>query len=232
MHKFFRKIRQNLLMENKTGKYFKYGLGEIVLVFIGILVALQINNWNEDRQVDDIGENYYGQLLLDLKADKTYCKSIISSLESYSVGHNNYIKIYSEPDLDISKVNTEIQNIPFGTLEIEFKTSTIKTFTSTGDINLIPTFLGSKMTVYNGSQLSSKMLANGNNASSENMLQNALMNGANSDLLIRLQNQPKLNKSLGIENNFPKIVSEGEAFMFWKQFGENGTMRSFKSLIN
>ena len=42
MIKFFRKIRQNLLSENKTGKYFKYAIGEIVLVVIGILIALQL----------------------------------------------------------------------------------------------------------------------------------------------------------------------------------------------
>ena len=50
MIKFFRKIRQNLLMENKTGKYLKYAIGEDVLVVIGILIALQINNWNEKRK--------------------------------------------------------------------------------------------------------------------------------------------------------------------------------------
>jgi len=50
MIKFFRKIRQNLLSEGKTGKYFKYALGEIILVVIGILIALQINNNNEVRK--------------------------------------------------------------------------------------------------------------------------------------------------------------------------------------
>jgi hypothetical protein len=50
MIKFFRHIRQNLIMENKTGKYLKYAIGEIVLVVIGILIALQINNWNETRK--------------------------------------------------------------------------------------------------------------------------------------------------------------------------------------
>jgi hypothetical protein len=50
MIKFFRKIRQNLLSEGKTGKYFKYAIGEIVLVVIGILIALSINNWNESRK--------------------------------------------------------------------------------------------------------------------------------------------------------------------------------------
>ena len=49
MIKFFRKIRQNLLSEGKTGKYFKYAVGEIVLVVIGILIALSINNWNQNR---------------------------------------------------------------------------------------------------------------------------------------------------------------------------------------
>ena len=50
MIKFFRKIRQNLLSEGKTGKYLKYAIGEIVLVVIGILIALSINNWNEKRK--------------------------------------------------------------------------------------------------------------------------------------------------------------------------------------
>ena len=57
MIKFFRKIRYNLMETGKTGKpafaagrYFKYAIGEIVLVVIGILIALQINNWNEVRK--------------------------------------------------------------------------------------------------------------------------------------------------------------------------------------
>jgi len=50
MIKFFRKIRQNLLSEGKTGKYLKYAFGEIILVVFGILIALQINNWNEERK--------------------------------------------------------------------------------------------------------------------------------------------------------------------------------------
>lgn len=47
MIKFFSKIRQSLLSEGKTRKYFKYAIGEIILVVFGILIALQINNWNE-----------------------------------------------------------------------------------------------------------------------------------------------------------------------------------------
>ena len=46
---FFRKTRKKLADENKPLKYMRYAIGEIVLVVIGILIALQINNWNEER---------------------------------------------------------------------------------------------------------------------------------------------------------------------------------------
>lgn len=51
MIKFFRKIRKQLLTENRFSRYFVYAIGEIVLVVIGILIALQLNNWNEIRQL-------------------------------------------------------------------------------------------------------------------------------------------------------------------------------------
>ncbi|PTL99430.1 MAG: hypothetical protein DA407_16790 [Bacteroidetes bacterium] len=65
MIKFFRHIRKSLLMENKTSKYFKYAIGEIVLVVIGILIALQINNWNENR----ISRNKEKLLLKELNSE-------------------------------------------------------------------------------------------------------------------------------------------------------------------
>lgn len=67
MIKFFRKIRQNLIMENKTSKYFKYAIGEILLVVIGILIALQINNWNEGQK----SKTYENKILKEIRASLT-----------------------------------------------------------------------------------------------------------------------------------------------------------------
>ena len=50
MIKFFRKIRYKLIENSKMSRYFKYAIGEIILVVIGILLALQFNNWNEARK--------------------------------------------------------------------------------------------------------------------------------------------------------------------------------------
>jgi len=65
MIKFFRKIRKNLLNEGKTTRYFKYAIGEIVLVVIGILIALQINTWNQER----IFKNELALALSDIRSE-------------------------------------------------------------------------------------------------------------------------------------------------------------------
>lgn len=68
MLKLFRKIRYDLMEKNQKGKYLKYAIGEIVLVVIGILIALQINTWNEER-IAGINEQL---ALKNLRQDFTY----------------------------------------------------------------------------------------------------------------------------------------------------------------
>ena len=65
---FFRKIRKKMADDNKPMKYMRYAIGEIILVVIGILIALQINNWNQNR--------------LDHRTETKYLKSIVKELTS------------------------------------------------------------------------------------------------------------------------------------------------------
>ncbi|PIB32669.1 DUF6090 family protein [Maribacter sp. 4G9] len=81
MIKFFRKIRQNLLSENKFSKYLIYAIGEIILVVIGILIALQINNANENRKSAKQENLYLKRLLSENRDDINTFKSNISDLE-------------------------------------------------------------------------------------------------------------------------------------------------------
>ncbi len=69
MIKFFRKIRQKLLSENKFSKYLIYAIGEILLVVIGILIALQINNWNQNKNEQNKIKEYAVSLIQDLEGD-------------------------------------------------------------------------------------------------------------------------------------------------------------------
>ncbi len=70
MIKFFRHIRQRLLTQNKFSNYLLYAIGEILLVVIGILLALQINNWNEDKILQTDIQKSLAQILSDLQQDQ------------------------------------------------------------------------------------------------------------------------------------------------------------------
>lgn len=93
MIKFFRKIRQKLLSEGKTGKYLKYALGEIILVVIGILIALQINNWNENRKVQTELFDIYSQIIYELDNDIT---ELSINLGTYETLKPVYDKVFSD----------------------------------------------------------------------------------------------------------------------------------------
>ena len=80
MIKFFRKIRQRLLTDNKLSKYLLYAIGEIVLVVIGILIALQINNWNEENKERQIEQQRYQNILNDIQNDEETIKQMITNL--------------------------------------------------------------------------------------------------------------------------------------------------------
>ncbi|MCB0447937.1 MAG: hypothetical protein KDD03_10590 [Gelidibacter sp.] len=69
MIKFFRNIRKNLLAEGKTTKYFKYAIGEIILVVIGILIALQINTWNNNNEERNLEVKIMKEMRSNLKLD-------------------------------------------------------------------------------------------------------------------------------------------------------------------
>ncbi|PWK16927.1 DUF6090 family protein [Xanthomarina spongicola] len=104
MIKFFRKIRQDLLAEGKTGKYLKYAVGEIVLVVIGILIALQINNWNENRKNSIEERATLENLLENLNLSKIQSEQLISEENQLK---QNLIQILGV-NSNNTKVNTEI----------------------------------------------------------------------------------------------------------------------------
>ena len=104
MIKFFRKIRQNLLMENKTGKNIKYAIGEIVLVVIGILIALSINNWNENRKNRIAEADYYCRILDDFKLNEKL-------INETTILTTSKIKLCKELILDLNKIPNDRSKI-------------------------------------------------------------------------------------------------------------------------
>jgi len=100
MIKFFRKTRQQLAYDNNVSKYLRYALGEIVLVVIGILVALGINNWNENRK--------------NKHAERIVLNNIFKNLGIDSIQFNYYEKQYEQIDnlhIELYKFGIKNENI-------------------------------------------------------------------------------------------------------------------------
>ncbi|SHH42148.1 DUF6090 family protein [Winogradskyella jejuensis] len=99
MIKFFRRIRQQLLSENKFSKYLLYAIGEIVLVVIGILIALQINNWNEAKANEARLIKILKEIRLDLETDVINSERIlISGKEIDSLSRLVLVNKFSKED--------------------------------------------------------------------------------------------------------------------------------------
>ncbi|WP_411768155.1 DUF6090 family protein [Winogradskyella sp. A3E31] len=112
MIKFFRHIRRSLIQKNQMGKYFKYAIGEILLVVIGILIALQINNWNEDRKTRMVEvkmlKNIKNSLVSDIK------NQINPNLDQLELDMRNIEDIKNF--FEISEVHHDSMNLKYKTL--------------------------------------------------------------------------------------------------------------------
>lgn len=82
MNRFFKNIRHTLFINNRFTKYALYAIGEIVLLVIGILIALQISNWNESKKQNQYLQNIYSVIIEDLESDSIEFDSILTDLNS------------------------------------------------------------------------------------------------------------------------------------------------------
>lgn len=136
MIKFFRKIRQNLLTENKTSKYFKYAFGEIILVVIGILIALQINNWNTARQNDHIRDT----LLVKLNGELDYNINRLNTItDLYTNILDKNIELYDTLIKGINQSNLEVymNHTFFSASRLNLSSSTFEQMKNTGNLHTL-----------------------------------------------------------------------------------------------
>lgn len=115
MIQFFRKIRQSFIKKNKFSKYLVYAIGEIVLVVIGILIALQINNWNENRLLDHRTQGYIENLKSDLINDTLNIDKLINQGKSQTEQINGFKLFFKQPNISIKeKLDSSLNlNTPF-----------------------------------------------------------------------------------------------------------------------
>ena len=107
MLKFFKRIRQQLLSENKFSKYLMYAIGEIVLVVIGILIALQVNNANESRksnlELDKINQN----LLQEFESNQKALNTALQGLKWTKSGGLKILSLIGKSETELEGTNID-----------------------------------------------------------------------------------------------------------------------------
>ena len=138
MIKFFRHIRKSLLEQNKMGKYFKYAVGEIILVMIGILLALQVNNWNQNRIEQNEEKEVITKLHNDFKENKKILKKFLFKVDKKIKVQETLMNLVGASKEELSKHNLDsIFNESFGLGDIAFGDNTIKNIMQSGKLNLL-----------------------------------------------------------------------------------------------
>ncbi|MUP44444.1 hypothetical protein E0K83_01635 [Gramella sp. BOM4] len=148
MIKFFRNIRRRLLRENRFTRYLIYAIGEIILVVIGILIAVQLNNWNQSDKEEKLANQYLKNIQFDLNQDleslervetlvndrRRAATSILNSLDSND---------YKNPGVFLFQVdNAGRYGIP------QRARATYEDLIATGNIQFIPKSTREKVTAY------------------------------------------------------------------------------------
>jgi hypothetical protein len=140
MLKFFRHFRQKLLSENRFSKYLLYAVGEIVLVVIGILIALSINNWNEDRKTEKEIHHLLTALRSDLIQDTQLIKGRLPFInEQYALNETLRARV-AKPNATVDTL-VRIMRFEFNpnwVVQIPYNTNAYNSLVQTGLIENLP----------------------------------------------------------------------------------------------
>ena len=171
MIKFFRRIRHNLLTEllvgragNNLSKYILYAIGEIILVVVGILIALSINNWNDERKKANLKSNYIESLKRDLSADMAYFKTQIANDSIDLAKMLSFSKRLSgaRATMDTLVQIARYEFLPFTDINNALNMSTYNSLIATGNINVFSRSTSESLLQFNTMQLNANSMIDRN----------------------------------------------------------------------
>jgi hypothetical protein len=139
MLKFFRSIRQKLVLQENVKKYLLYAVGEILLVVVGILIALQINNWNAERKNLRESEQFISRLLDEVNINLKHLDLEIAVEERQMSASKSILDLFNMDVKDVDPVAFDsLIFIVFSANTLEFNQGTLLEGQNTGKISLIP----------------------------------------------------------------------------------------------
>jgi hypothetical protein len=136
MIKFFRKIRQKMLTENKFSKYLIYAIGEIVLVMIGILLALQVNNWNEQRIQQKLEADFLQKVHQEFKKNQDQLSFVLNMHQKSFESCDFILKNYDNKQIPKDSMRKHLQQYKYS-YTYNPSSSSVDALVNSGNLNII-----------------------------------------------------------------------------------------------
>jgi hypothetical protein len=151
MPAIFKNIRRKLASENKTAAYLRYALGEIILIVIGIMIALQVNDWNQRRILRNNIAQYTNSLKVDLAQDTVLISSRLKLMVTDTTKLGNFRDRMSAPGVtkDTLVHIARYEFHPGYYANVEFNDNTITSLRTTGHLSDLEKWLQKDLTLLN-----------------------------------------------------------------------------------
>ena len=230
MIKFFRHIRKSLIEKNQMCKYFKYVIGEILLVVIGILIALQISNWNDNRISQNSKTQYCEQSLEEIELGITVINVLLKRHESDINAYNTYEAICETPNLSLDTIYKNIKKLTSSYGLASFNTKTIEVLKSTGDIKLFPNTIQTLLITLQTKQFAHKEYNDTNYSMYLNLVNETYLFNSLS-IESKLANQKSFSNALGFMSKLPEQLAKLHLAFSAKNYAERNGKESLNTIL-
>ena len=210
-----------------AGRYMRYAIGEIVLVVIGILIALQINNWNERRKGIVEMKYYLNEVLMDLEKDKDYIGLVLLKHDSVLVKYSNYRKNLNDSTQIQDIVQFQVQAIGGNKIIIFPSRTAIEKVSS---IHYIDNHLKRKLLELKIEQERLKRINEEDIKLQNETSQIAQNNGWNGPLATLAYSHEELSKYLKYEERWPDLIMIIDGLLDQKNYSSRQTIIDLKKM--
>jgi hypothetical protein len=231
MPRIFNTIRQRLLKENRFTRYLVYAIGEIVLVVLGILIALQLNNLNDQRKNKEVVRLYYEQILQDLETDRKYIEEMMVVYDTNQVKVERYKALFEEADIPPTRLFANTEQLDWSMRNLRLGSTTISTLQSTGDIKLLPPGIRERAVRLKAFQDQTVKITGENFDGAIGMISYATRHFGSPDLVQRMENQPELLAYTFQEDRQIQAFLALEAAQNMKVFAEEISRKRLETIL-
>lgn len=227
----FKIMRFKSLQNNRIVRYLSYALGEIILIVLGILIALQINNKNEAKKIEEKRQIYYQQLITNLNIDKSVNKKRMARFNEERSAFTTYKEGFKIQNLNPQGVLKDLKTLSIFHYDISFISyASIESLVSSGDLSIMPPILRNEIIALKRRQQQLISTSKQHHESKNKVLNETLLLVGSFEFQDRIKDNPKLKSLFNNSEKLEETILALEAIQIWKDVIQNYLIKELTKL--